>query len=140
MLPSLKKAFEAKIERDIEQIEEIAKEKATDKVKQKFAKTQKDVLQQTIDKHFQTEDEGLDECLLKEDMDGFWKLWSKALEKGYLEHLNETKEVNKKLMGRGKVTIIEKVPQRRVMASSIEEIRKGGVQASHEVPEASKEV
>ena len=87
---------------------------------------QKEILQQTIDRHFKAEDEGLDECLQKEDMNGFWKLWSKALEKGYLEHLNETKEVNKKLMGRGKVTIVEKVPQRREMASNIEDIRKGG--------------
>ena len=44
---------------------------------------------------------------------------------GYLEHLNETKEVTRKLTGRGRVTIVEKEPERRKLAGGIEEIRKG---------------
>ena len=64
-------------------------------------------------------------------MNGFWKHWSESLEKGYLKFLNETKEVEKNMTGRGEINIVEKTPQRRKMAENIEEIRGGG--AKHAV-------
>ena len=38
----------------------------------------------------------------------------------------DTKELSKKLTGRGKITIVEMTPKRKDMATSIEEIRRGG--------------
>ena len=59
-------------------------------------------------------------------MDEFWKLWSEALEKGYLEFLTESKKISKHLTGRGKISIVEIIPKRKEMAGSVEEVRKGG--------------
>ena len=56
------------MKRDIEKLEEIAKEKATDKVRHNFAKQQRELLQESIDKHFKVEDEDFEECLQKGDM------------------------------------------------------------------------
>ena len=125
-LPSLKKAFDMKIEEDIEQMEEKEKEKMPDKVRNKFGRMQKEELHQAIDRHYEVKNEEIDEALRRGDMNRVWELWSRALERGYLEHLNESKEVTKNMMGRGKVNIVEKTPQRRELAETVEDIRKGG--------------
>ena len=45
---------------------------------------------------------------------------------GYLEAIAGAKEINKTLTGRWKITIVEMTPTRKDMATSVEEIRKGG--------------
>ena len=41
------------------------------------------------------------------DTDGFWKIWSDAVERGYLKYLDEKKEFAKVVRGRGEITILE---------------------------------
>ena len=43
-------------------------------------------------------------------------IWSNAAESAYLEHLDFTKDVQKKMKGRGKVILTTTVPERKTHA------------------------
>ena len=49
-------------------------------------------LKATIERHYKENEKDFDECLQEGRLDAFWKLWSGALENGYLEVLTGTNE------------------------------------------------
>ena len=56
------------------------------------------------------------------DTDGFWKIWSDAVERGYLKYLDEKKVFAKVVRGRREITILEKkVPGERETVKKAEE-------------------
>ena len=50
-------------------------------------------------------------------MGNFWKIWSEALEDGYLEATTGTKEIHKKITVRWNITILEMAPTKQTWQS-----------------------
>ena len=124
--PSLKKAFEATMEDDLEKKGGEQQDQANGTERQTYATEKKGELKATIETHSKEQNKGFGERVTGERLDHFWKLWCEALENGYLEILTGTKEIHKKETGRGKITIVDMKPKRKDMATSVEEIRIGG--------------
>ena len=66
-----------------------------------YAKERSEELKGIIEKRFTEKEKEFDENIQAESLDNFWKIWSGALEHGYLEASAGTHEMNKKLAGRG---------------------------------------
>lgn len=63
-----------------------------------------------MDWEFPKVEEELEAHAKEGDVDEFWRKWSKAVEKAWTSYLKPEKEVKKQITGRGKVTIVNKIP------------------------------
>ena len=85
------------------------------KERQIYVKDRRGELKATMERHYKEKGKEFDECLEEVSLDTCWKLWSEALENGYLEVLTGTTEIKKKQTGRGEITIVEMTPKRKEM-------------------------
>ena len=102
---SLKALFEKRIQ-------ELTKEM---KPKEAREKREEEVLQlqAEMDQNFEEASTTFGKAKVAKDMDLYWKTWSKAVEDAYIKALDlGSKEAEKALRGRGKVTLIKKEPKK----------------------------
>ena len=95
-----------------QKIEENTKDKQV-KEKANIEEAQAQMLKNQIDKNLKEANRGLRIYQEANDTSGFWRTWSKAVERGILQYLDEGKVFNRKANGRGKVTFIDVKPKRR---------------------------
>ena len=84
------------------------------------------MVKQKIEEQFKAKEDAMDESCKDGDLNKFWSLWSEALERGYLEHITDSKKIDKTKIGRGKMTIIEMGPRRKDVAKDAEDVEEGG--------------
>ena len=104
-LPSLKSLVDQKVAENTK--DKQGKEKAN------IEEAQAQQLKDQIDKNLKEANRGLRIYQKANDTSGFWRTWSKAVERGILQYLDEGKVFNRKASGRGKVTFIDVKPKRK---------------------------
>ena len=52
-------------------------------------------------------------CKIAKDHDEYWKLWSTAIEKAWLQFLGHEGNIKKALVGRGRATFLKRKPKQR---------------------------
>ena len=72
---------------------------------------EREKLKQSIREECKLENTRLKVLALAKDVNGYWKLWSKTVERGWLKYADEEKVHDKKATGRGKVELVRKKPQ-----------------------------
>ena len=73
--------------------------------------TEMERMKDSIRKECQLERARLKVLALAKDVNGYWKLWSKTVERGWLKYVAEDRVYDKKATGRGKVELIHKKPK-----------------------------
>ena len=70
-------------------------------------KAEREKLKESIRKECKLENARLKVLALAKDVNGYWKLWSKTVERGWLRYADEEKAHDKTATGRGKVELIK---------------------------------
>lgn len=104
-LPSPKKMFDGQVAQSAEGKEETEK--------WLFKNEEKDKLQEIITKQFEMRKANLDIYREANDTDGFWKTWCDAVKEDTCNILMKVRGYKKSLRGRGTVTILEKILDRK---------------------------
>ena len=97
-MPSLEKAFEAKVE-------ERKKEVTRRKEKNAIYKETQLKLHEEVERKVKGEEPKLEGALARKDSDMHWKVWSQAAEQDWLRYLGDEKILNSAFTGRGQVKI-----------------------------------
>ena len=74
-------------------------------------KAEREKLKQSIREECKLESTRLKVLALAKDVNGYWKLWSKTVERGWLKYVDEEMVHYKKATGRGKAELVRKKTQ-----------------------------
>ena len=84
-----------------------------DKERAAAEKKEKQKMHDMIDRNLRGVKRELEIHKLREDTTGYWKYWSKAVERGFLQFLDESKVFNRKTKGRGEPISIKVKPEEK---------------------------
>ena len=100
-LPNLKKPFENRME-------ELTKEIEDKKQKSEARKTEIDAMKAKMDKDVEEAEERFQSMVKTRNTTGYWRTWSKIIERSILESIGIDEETIRKVGGRGEVKITKK--------------------------------
>ena len=87
------------------------KEGKNEQEQRKTIKEAQDDLKESIRKECEEEKTKLQVLAQAKDTNGYWRVWSKTVERGWLRYVDESKVYNPAFVGRGKVELISKKPK-----------------------------